>query len=66
MLQFVFVRSQAKKRRKGSVQLDLFVPYEYGYDFKVVITNMSTKANTVVAFHHGRGSQEGVFAELKS
>ena len=63
---FVFVRSQTKKRRKGPVQLDLFVPYEYGYEFKVVVTNKTVKAKTVVAFHNGRGSQEGIFAELKS
>ncbi len=63
---FVFVRSQAKKQHKGPVQLDLFIPYEYGYDFKVVVTNKIARAKTVVAFHHGRGSQEGIFAELKS
>ena len=63
---FVFVQSQTKKRRKGPVQLDLFVPYEYGYEFKVVVTNKTVKAKTVVAFHNGRGSQEGIFAELKS
>jgi hypothetical protein len=63
---FVFVRSQAKKQRKGPVQLDLFVPYEYGYEFKVVVTNKTAKVKTVVAFHNGRGSQEGIFAELKT
>ena len=63
---FIFVRSQVKKQHKGPVQLDLFVPYEYGYDFKVVVTNKIARAKTVVAFHNGRGSQEGIFAELKS
>jgi hypothetical protein len=48
------------------VQLDLFVPYEYGYDFKVVLTNKRLRAAKVVALHNGRGSQEGIFAELKS
>jgi hypothetical protein len=63
---FIFVRTRAKKQQKEPVQLDLFIPYEYGYDFKVVVTNKTTKAKNVVAYHDGRGSQEGVFAELKS
>lgn len=63
---FVFVRTRAKKQHKGPIQLDLFIPYEYGYDFKVVITNKTVQMKTVLAFHNGRGSQEGIFAELKS
>ena len=49
-----------------AVQLDLFIPYEYGYTFKVVLTNEKLTAAKVVALHNGRGSQEGLFAELKS
>lgn len=63
---FVFLRTRAKKQQKGPIQLDLFVPYEYGYEFKVIVTNKTLKAKRVAAFHEGRGSQEGVFAELKS
>ena len=48
------------------MQLDLFTPIEYGYEFKVIVTNKRASARTVVAFHEGRGSQEGIFAELKS
>jgi hypothetical protein len=48
------------------VQLDLFVPYKEGYEFKVIVTNKRVCARAVVAFHEGRGSQEGVLAELKS
>jgi len=44
----------------------LFIPYEYGYEFNVIITNKRTSANNVAAYHNGRGSQEGLFAELKS
>jgi hypothetical protein len=44
----------------------LFVPHEHGYEFKVIVTNKSTDAARVVAYHEGRGSQEGIFAELKS
>ena len=63
---FVFVRTRTKKQYKGPVQLDLFIPHEYGYEFKVIVTNKSLKAKRLVAFHEGRGSQEGIFAELKS
>jgi hypothetical protein len=63
---FVFVRQRAKVQYKQAVQLDLFIPYEYGYAFKVVLTNKQLTAAKVVAFHNGRGSQEGIFAELKS
>jgi hypothetical protein len=63
---FLFIRTLAKRQRKGPIQLDLFVPYEYGYDFKVVITNKTLSPKKVVAFHEGRGSQEGIFGELKT
>jgi hypothetical protein len=63
---FVFVRSQNRQQYKGPVQLELFVPYEYGYDFKVIITNKQLAAKKALSFHNGRGAQEGVFAELKS
>jgi len=63
---FVFVRNQNRKQHKGAVQLDLFIPYEYGYDFKVIVTNKPISARKALSFHNGRGAQEGVFAELKS
>jgi len=63
---FVFLRSQNRKQYKGAVQLDLFIPYEYGYDFKVIVTNKPICAKKALSFHNGRGAQEGVFAELKS
>lgn len=63
---FLLVRTRAKKQQKGPVQLDLFEPFEYGYEFKVIVTNKEIAAANVIAFHGGRGSQEGVFGELKS
>ena len=63
---FVFIRNQNRQQYKGAVQLDLFIPYEYGYDFKVIVTNKAVAAKKVLNFHNGRGAQEGVFAELKS
>jgi len=63
---FVFVRQLSKVQNKQPVQLDLFVPYQYGFDFKVILTNKTLTAAKVTAFHNGRGSQENLFAELKS
>ena len=60
------LRPPARKQQKGSVQLDLFVPYEYGYEFKVMVTNKTARVKTVLRFHEGRGAQEGVFGELKT
>jgi hypothetical protein len=63
---FVFVRTKNRQQAKGAIQLDLFIPYEYGYDFKVIVTNKPLSAKKALTFHNGRGAQEGVFAELKS
>lgn len=63
---FIFIRTKTKKQQKGPIQLDLFVPYAYGYEFKVIVTNKTVRAKRVAAYHEGRGSQEGIFAELKS
>lgn len=63
---FVFIRTREKKPQKGPVQLDLFMPYAYGCAFKVIITNKRVGVGTVLRFHEGRGSQEGIFGELKS
>jgi hypothetical protein len=63
---FLFVRTRALRQHKEPIQLDLFIPHETGYDFKVIVTNKTLGARRVVAFHEGRGSQEGILGELKS
>jgi hypothetical protein len=63
---FVMIRTRAKQQQKGPVQLDLFEPYQYGYEFKVIVTNKELSAAALVDYHGGRGSQEGVFGELKT
>lgn len=63
---FLFIRTRTKKQYKGPVQLDLFIPHEYGYEFKVIVTNKTLQAKKLAAFHEGRGAQEKVFAELKT
>jgi hypothetical protein len=63
---FLFIRTLAQRQHKEPLQLDLFIPREYGYDFKVIVTNKTLAAENVVIFHEGRGSQEGILGELKS
>ena len=62
---FLFLRHKVKKQRKEPVQLELFVPHEEGYEFKVIVTNKHGKAKGILFFHNGRASQENVFSELK-
>jgi hypothetical protein len=63
---FVCIRQRNRVQYKEPVQLNLFIPYEYGYDFKVIVTNKRVSAKKVLTYHNGRGSQEAVFAGLKS
>lgn len=63
---FLMVRTLSKKQQKGPVQLDLFEPYQYGYEFKVIVTNKDLTAKRLIEYHDGRGSQEGIFGELKT
>lgn len=63
---FLCIRTRSVIRDKEAVQLDLFAPQVYGYEFKVIVTNKKIRAREAIRFHNGRGSQEGIFAELKS
>jgi hypothetical protein len=63
---FVCIRQTSRVQYKGPVQLDLFIPYEYGHEFKVIVTNKSLSAKKALIYHNGRGAQEALFAELKS
>jgi hypothetical protein len=63
---FLCVRRRVHQQRKGPLQYDLFIPHQTGYEFKVIVTNHTLRPRHVVAFHEGRGSQEALFAELKS
>ena len=47
------------------MQLDLFQPRQFDYDYRVLVTNKPTSASNVVLFHGGRGAQEGIFGEAK-
>ncbi|MCP4631034.1 MAG: transposase, partial [bacterium] len=63
---FIFVRTKAKKQRKGPLQLHLFEPCDWLYDYKVVVTNKTESAKNVVLFHNGRGAQEAIFGDAKN
>ena len=54
-----------RKQRKEPVQLELFIPHEEGYEFKVIVTNKRGTAKSILLFHNGRASQENMFSELK-
>jgi hypothetical protein len=61
------VRRKTPTPRKGPLQLDLFQPRDYEFDFRVILTNKVTDdAEAVMDFHHERGSQEGLIGEAKS
>lgn len=62
----IIFRREVRKPIKGPIQLDLFQPIERDWEYKMVMTNKTVSANAVLHFHNGRGSQEGIFAELKS
>ena len=63
---FLFVRERCKLQRKEPIQLDLFEPYDFDYQYKSIITNKTTSASHIIEYHQGRGTQEGLFAQLKS
>jgi len=63
---FVCYRKRVPVRCKDPVQLDLFTPHAYGYEFKVVLTNTAVAATVLLQRHNGRGAQEAVFAQLKT
>lgn len=62
---FLFVRRRRRKQHKGPLQLDLFRPAEFDFEYKVVVTNKTDPARTVLFFHNGRGGQEKIFGEAK-
>lgn len=65
-VRFLFLRRKSKKIHKAPIQLDLFIPGAYEYEYKVVATNKRLSARKVLRFHNGRGAQEGIFAEAKT
>jgi hypothetical protein len=48
------------------LQLHLFEPRDFDFDYKVIVTNKTESAKSVVLFHNGRGSQERIFGDAKN
>jgi len=63
---FLVIRQEVMVQRKGELQLDLFEPRDWKYEYKVIVTNKGIAAKSVTRYHEGRGSQEGIFGELKT
>jgi hypothetical protein len=61
----LFVRQRKSAQRKGPIQLDLFEPRDFEYEYKVIATNKTCSARSVIEFHNGRGGQEKIFGEAK-
>ena len=55
------LRRRVRCQRKGPLQLDLFEPRSFQYEYKVVVTNKTGTAKSVLLFHNGRGTQEKIF-----
>lgn len=62
----LIIRQRSKVQKKGPVQLDLFEPYDEKFEYKAIVTNHVMGMANTMKFHNGRGSQEGIFAELKT
>jgi len=63
---YVFIKKKVKSPQKGPLQLDLFEPLNLNYEYKVIVTNKTESAKSVVLFHNGRGSQESIFGDAKT
>jgi hypothetical protein len=63
---FIFTRKKTRKQYKGMLQLHLFEPRDFDFDYKVIVTNKTESAKSAVLFHNGRGSQEKIFGDAKN
>ena len=63
---FIFTRKKNKKQYKGPLQLHLFEPRDFNFDYRVIVTNKKKSAKSVILFHNGRGSQEAIFGDAKT
>lgn len=65
-LRIIIYRQHKKVPTQGPIQLELWTPIDRHFEYKAVVTNKPQSARRVLEFHNGRGSQEGLFAELKT
>jgi len=62
---FIFVRKTVKRQIKGPLQLDLFEPRDFDFEYKAILTNKKQGAKAVLQYHNGRGGQEAIFGDAK-
>jgi len=62
---FLCLRQRVACQQKGPLQLDLFEPKSFEYEYKVIVTNKTGTAKAALEFHNGRGTQEKIFGEAK-
>jgi hypothetical protein len=62
----VFVRQKSKVQYKDPVQLELFVPIVWDYDFRVIVINKRMRAGNLLTFHNGPDSHECAPSELNA
>jgi hypothetical protein len=62
---FLCLRHRVACQQKGPLQLDLFEPKSFEYEYKVIVTNKAGTAKAALEFHNGRGTQEKIFGEAK-
>lgn len=60
------IRRRTQRQNKEPLQLDLFIPKDFDFEYKAIVTNRMSAAAEVLHFHNGRGSQEGILGEAKS
>jgi hypothetical protein len=65
-VRFVVYRQKRQKPLKGEIQLEFEEPVDPYFEYKIICTNKKGSAKSILLFHNGRGTQEGLFAELKS
>lgn len=64
-LRVLVFRKRFTVQRKGPLQLNLFEPRDYDFEYKAVVTNKTESPDAVLRFHNGRGSQEGLLGQAK-
>ena len=62
---FLFIRTRVKEQHKEPIQLELFVPHDYGYEFKVILTNKPLGARKALVFHNGAAGRDLRRAQIR-
>jgi hypothetical protein len=62
---FLLLRQRRPQQVKGALQLDLFEPRSFEFEYKVIVTNKHGSARSVLLLYNGRASQEKIFGEAK-